>query len=157
MTRSLLLLALLLLLPARAQIDPSIFDGSGRPPAGEQPPPPPSGQSGNGGGETPESSPENGGAEEGEGEAWIPASPETIPGGEEEGEAGQVDTPPAGGEGGDEEGTPEMPGMEGELVAPLPPETEEPPDPGPGGRATEVFQPTERIPADQSVDFPWDI
>lgn len=25
------------------------------------------------------------------------------------------------------------------------------------GRATEIFRPTERIPADQSVDFPWDI
>ena len=53
---------------------------------------------------------------------------ESEPGSETEAE------PPAGGEG------------EGAGVPPREP-----------GRATEVFQPTERIRVDQSVDFPWDI
>lgn len=151
---------------ARADLDLRIFDGTGTAPAPDEEAPEPGdapGDSGDDadGGEPGEPSASDGeradpmdgnGEQEEDGEPWMPAStggPET----EEEAEPGEAEGMEDG-----EEGTEEEPNGGEEEGAGNEVETEpDPSGPVPGGRATEVFRPTERIPADQAVDFPWDI
>lgn len=125
--------ALLLLFAAaaliHAQLDPRIFDGSG-----VRPPPPPAETEAAEGQEAAETE-DGSGAESGE--------RDESAAGEDAGEADAQET--------------------GEEADPASAETENPASPPEGGsravpgRATEVFRPTERIGADQAVDFPWDI
>lgn len=170
-----------------AQIDLSIFDGTGVEASEEETPDAeeagdpdadggeaaaetgaettsPDGMTGEGEAPPGEAASEPAETEGDEEESLLPGGP-LVPEGdgdpedEEAGETGALNGDPAAEEASAEEeaasGFEEV--FQEEAMPDLGPEAEEPGEAARGGRATEVFRPTERIPADQSVDFPWDI
>ena len=167
-----------------AQIDLSIFDGTGVEDPGEAPESPEAGTEEPGG--EPETGEAEGVPEEGLPDSGRPPADADEENGEPlmtdgplvpEGEEASGEAEPEDADGNGDNGETES-GAEGEEEdigdAPGDGEDDELEDPGmtdPGGgqagadgdaprepgRATEIFQPTERIRVDQSVDFPWDI